>query len=234
MLIIWSTRKVVPDQRPAGSGARHHLQRGVVADLGSGAERPRLQHVLHQAAVTADDVQRLHYKLLWLICWQAQRKSSCRNSKDVLPLCDCSQETWGKRTKRAGETEKIVQRTKFAPCFKKALNIPCKNKWNRVSQQGVFTLPHIGLYSCFIECLTFTLQLFQWNFKQYLWIERSTFGCCHYIIIKDQRFISLTIIVLFTKNTPTTLPKIIIITEFKEQKSIVKHRQLRSYSKMSK
>lgn len=65
-------RREVPDQSPAGPGAGAHLQGGVVADLGRGAERPRLQHVLHQAPVAADDVQGLHHKLLGLV-WGTKR-----------------------------------------------------------------------------------------------------------------------------------------------------------------
>lgn len=95
--ILWlegrkSDRDEVPNQGPAGPGAGHHLQGGVIADFGRGAERPRLQDVLHQAPVAADDVQGLHHKLLGLI-WGAKRekfllqqhsrnrKSFCRNSR---------------------------------------------------------------------------------------------------------------------------------------------------------
>lgn len=70
-----SQRNEVPNQSPAGPGAGDHLQGGVVADLGRGAERPRLQDVLHQAPVAADDVQGLHHKLLGLIWGQKRRKS---------------------------------------------------------------------------------------------------------------------------------------------------------------
>lgn len=78
--ILWlkgrrSDRDGVPNQSPAGPGAGDHLQGGVVADLGRGAERPRLQDVLHQAPVAADDVQGLHHKLLGLIWGQKETKS---------------------------------------------------------------------------------------------------------------------------------------------------------------
>lgn len=78
--ILWlkerkSQRHEVPNQSPAGPGAGDHLQGGVVADFGCGAERPRLQDVLHQAAIAADDVQGLHHKLLGLI-WGAKNRAN--------------------------------------------------------------------------------------------------------------------------------------------------------------
>lgn len=73
-------RNEVPNQSPAGPGAGDHLQGGVVADLGRGAERPRLQDVLHQAPVAADDVQGLHHKLLGLVWGQKERKTHCSST----------------------------------------------------------------------------------------------------------------------------------------------------------
>lgn len=69
ILIFWTRRRrerkrnELPNQSPAGSRARHHFQRGVITNLRSSAERTWFQHVLHEATVAADDIQRLHYKL---------------------------------------------------------------------------------------------------------------------------------------------------------------------------
>lgn len=60
-------RSRLPGEGPAGPGTGVQLQRRVVADLLSRADRPGLQDVLHQVTIATDDVQRVNNRLPGLI-----------------------------------------------------------------------------------------------------------------------------------------------------------------------
>lgn len=79
--LLSTRRSRLPGESPAGPGTGVQLQRRVVTDLLSRADRPGLQDVLHQVTIATNDVQRVNNRLPGLI-WRGGE-----NSVTGLDLC---------------------------------------------------------------------------------------------------------------------------------------------------